>query len=143
MQDAGFRPIEGGRTSINSLDSFVGTYQGSMQDLGSVGVRAAHIAHDRNVFLIAGIAPAQLFDRARPVFTESLRSFRPLSASEAERIQPNRIDVYTAREGDSWQSIAERQGKGVIKAPTLAIMNGHTVSEPPKPGERLKIVVGG
>ena len=48
-----------------------------------------------------------------------------------------------AREGDSWESIAERQGKGFVKPTTLAIMNNHGVNDPPRPGECLKIVVAG
>jgi predicted Zn-dependent protease len=143
MQRAGFRAISGNRVSINGLEAFLGTYQGVLEGLGSVGLRAAHLTHERQVFMFAGLAPARLYERAEPVLTASLRSFRPLPAAEAANIQPNRIDLYTAREGDTWQSIAERQGRGVVKPDTLAIMNGHRVAEPPKAGERLKIVVGG
>jgi predicted Zn-dependent protease len=66
-----------------------------------------------------------------------------MTRAEAEGIRPNRIDLYTARHGDSWQSIAEHEGRGVVKASTLAIMNGHTVTDQPRPGERLKIVTAG
>jgi predicted Zn-dependent protease len=143
MQKAGFRALEGSRSTINGLDAFVGTYEGTLQDLGRVGVRAAHIAHERNIFMVAGLAPTQLFERAERELTTTIRSFRPLTAAQAEAIRPNRVDLYTAREGDTWQSIAERQGKGLIKPTTLAIMNGHAVNDQPRPGERLKIVVAG
>jgi predicted Zn-dependent protease len=143
MDSAGFRAASGGRTTINGLDAFVGTYQGSLQGLGRVTVRAAHIALDREVLFVAGIAPQQTYDRSEPAFIKSINSFRPLSRSDAEAIRPNRIDLYTAREGDTWQSIAERAGRGVMKASTLAIMNGHAVNDQPRPGERLKIVVAG
>jgi predicted Zn-dependent protease len=143
MEQAGFRAVDGRRTTINRLDAFVGTYQGAMQDLGQVGVRAAHIAHDRNVFLVAGLAPVELFERSEEELTNAVRSFRALTASEAENIRPNRLDVYTARAGDTWQSIAEGQGKGLVKPATLAIMNGHPVNQQPRPGERIKIVVAG
>jgi predicted Zn-dependent protease len=66
-----------------------------------------------------------------------------MTLGEAEGIRPNRIELYTARDGDSWQSIAEHQGHGLVKASTLAIMNGHTVTDQPRPAERLKIVVAG
>jgi predicted Zn-dependent protease len=125
------------------LNAFVATYQGTSEDVGRVGVRAAHISHDSNVFVLAGLAPTEQFDRAEPVFTRSLRSFRPLKPGEAEDIRPNRIDFYTTRDGDTWQSIAERQGRGVVMAATLAIMNGRAVNEQPRPGERIKIVVAG
>ena len=143
MDSAGFRAASGGRTTINGLEAFVGTYQGSLQDLGRVTVRAAHIALDREVLFVAGIAPQPTYDRSEPAFVKSINSFRPLSRTEAESVRPNRIDLYTAREGDTWQSIAERAGRGVIKASTLAIMNGHSVNDQPRPGERLKIVVAG
>jgi predicted Zn-dependent protease len=143
MQTAGFRIVDGGRTTINGLDAFVGTYQGAMQDAGTVGVRAAHIAHDQNVFILAGLAPAGIFAREEPHFTRTINSFRPLSRAQAEEIRPNRIDFYTARAGDTWQSIAERQGKSVVKATTLAIMNGYGANQQPRPGERIKIVVAG
>jgi hypothetical protein len=45
--------------------------------------------------------------------------------------------------GESWQSIAQHAGRGFTNAATLAIMNGHDVSDQPTPGERVKIVVEG
>jgi predicted Zn-dependent protease len=143
MQRAGFEAVDGSRTTLNGLEAFVGTYQGVLEDLGRVGVRAAHVVHDRNVYLIAGLAPAQIFNQFEPELTPAVRSFRPLSAAQAAEIRPHRIDLYTVRQGDTWASIAERAGAGVIKPSTLAIMNGRTAAEPPRPGERLKIVVQG
>jgi predicted Zn-dependent protease len=143
MEGAGFRPLQGGHMTINGLDAFVGTYAGTLQDVGRVEIRAAHIMHDRTVFLVAGIAPQQTYTNIEPAFTRAIESFRPMTRGEAENIRPNRINLYTARQGDTWQAIAERAGKGVVKASTLAIMNGHAVNDQPRPGERLKIVVAG
>jgi predicted Zn-dependent protease len=84
--------------------------------------------------------PAQAFEQADGAFTQTIRSFRPLTAAEAENIHPNRIDIYTVRAGDTWQSIAERSG-GVVDARTLAIMNSSQAAL--QPGARIKIVVGG
>jgi predicted Zn-dependent protease len=143
MEGAGFRVLDGGRATINGLDAFVGTYQGTIQDLGQVTVRAAHVVHGGQVFLIAGLAPPQVYPRLEPVFSRTINAFRPMTRAEAEGIRTNRVALYTARAGDSWQSIAERQGRAVVKATTLAIMNGHAVNDQPRPGERLKIVVAG
>ena len=134
--------MSGGETTINGLTAFVGTYQGTLQTVGQVVVRAGHIVEDRNVYLVAGVAPPQIYDRVEPAFSQTIRSFRAMSRGEAEEIRPNRVDLYTAREGDTWQSIAERQG-ALIKPTTLAIMNGHAVNEQPRSGARLKIVVAG
>lgn len=142
MASAGFRQLDGQRTSINGLDAYVGTYQGTMQGLGNVGTLAAHIVHRDNVYLLAGIVPANAFQAAQQAFSQAIRSFRPLSASEAEQIRPNRVDIYTVRAGDTWDEIARRTG-GVIKPATLAIMNDSDPETPPRAGERVKVVVEG
>ena len=68
---------------------------------------------------------------------------RALTKAEAEGIHPNTIELYTARNGDTWQGIAEHQCKGVINPSTLAIMNNHAVNDQPRAGEKLKIVIAG
>jgi len=143
MTNAGFRASSGSTTIINGLEAFVGTYSGQLQNFGRATVRAAHVALARDVLLLAGIAPADDYTRAESAFTRTINSFKPLSRADAEAIAPNRIDLYTARQGDTWQSIAARQGGGVVKPTTLAIMNGHAVNDQPRPGERIKIVVAG
>ena len=144
MANAGFQQVSGERARLNGLDAYVGTYQGQMQGLGNVATVAAHIVHNRNVYLLAGLAPAGAFRQAQQSFTESIRSFRELSQQEAADIRPNRVDIYTVRSGDTWESIAGRMGEAAgIKPSTLAIMNSYEPNQPPKPGDRIKIVVEG
>jgi predicted Zn-dependent protease len=76
------------------------------------------------------------------LFSASIQSFRQLSAQEADRIQPYRITFYTARSGDSWESLAKQGGSGIRPA-TLAIMNGYDPGTPPRAGARLRTVAGG
>jgi predicted Zn-dependent protease len=143
MRDAGFRQVEGGRRSINGLDAYAGTYEGRMQSLGDVRMRAAHIAHQRFVFMVAGISPRDLYAGAEPSFVSTIASFRALSRNEAVNVRPNRIDFHTVRAGDTWQSIAAREGGANVPAVTLALMNGSAPSQQPAPGTRVKIVVAG
>ena len=142
MSSAGFRPVRGERTTINNLEAFVGVYEGQIQDLGPVGVRAAHIAYDGKVYIVAGLVAPEAFQQADGAFLSSIRSFRSMSAAEAEKIRPNRVDFYVVRAGDTWQSIAERSD-GVITPATLAVMNNSTPGSMPQPGSRIKIVVSG
>jgi predicted Zn-dependent protease len=142
MQNAGFRQIDGAPTTVNGVEGYLGTYVGAIQSLGRVQARVLHVRHDRSVYLVAGLAPVDEYPRVIGAFSKSLQSFRGLSPAEAESIRPNRVGLYTARSGDTWQGLAERQSKGIVKATTLAIMNGHPVNDQPQPGERLKIVVG-
>ena len=142
MENAGFRILSGSRDRINGLDAFIGLYQGSLEGLGNVRVRAAHILHNGNVYLVAGFAAPNIFDPLDSAMLMSIRSFKPLTADEAAAVHPNRIDIYVVRPGDSWPSIAERSG-GVIKPSTLAVMNGAEPNSQPMVGSRIKIVVGG
>jgi len=140
LGQSGLRLVSGGATKVNSLDAFIGTFQGQLQDVGSAGLRIAWIAHDKRVYRIAGLAPAQYFNQVEPAFSATLRSFRPLAASEARDIRPNVVALYPVREGDTWQRIATGPGRDLVPAATLAVMNGRSVEEQPRAGDRIKIV---
>lgn len=142
MRASGLTEVSGGETTINGLPAYVGVYQGTLKDLGDVVVRAAHISHAGRIYLLAGLSPPQVYRQAEQVFARAIESFHQISAAEAAAIKPNRVQVYTARAGDTWQSLAARGGDAV-KPATLAIMNDHDPAEAPRAGERLKIVVGG
>jgi predicted Zn-dependent protease len=142
MQGAGLRLVQGERTTINGLEAFVGVYEGQIEGLGPVASRAGHIRHDGRIYLVVGLVPPGAFRQADATFDTSIRSFRPLSASEAESIRPDRVDIHVVRQGDTWEALAERS-RGAIRAPSLAIMNNHDPGQQPQPGTRVKVVVGG
>ncbi len=143
MRRAGFRLVSGEPADLAGLRAFLGLYRGRAGALGEARARAAHIAYERRVFVLVGLASVSEFARVEPDFLRAIRSFRPLGREEAAQIQPNRIGFYVVRPGDTWQSIAARASEGNVKASTLAIMNHSPVNEQPRPGERIKIVVGG
>ena len=142
MQGAGFRAVQGERATLDGLDAFVGVYQGQIEGLGAVTSRAAHIAYDGKVYLVAGLVAPDLFQQADSAFLGTIRSFRRLSASEAASIRPNRIDLHVVRTGDTWAALAERS-KGAVTAATLAVMNNLAPGSQPQVGARIKIVVEG
>jgi predicted Zn-dependent protease len=105
-------------------------------------MRAAHIVHGRDAYVLAGFAPDAEFGKIDGAIAASIKTFRELSQREAADVRPNRLDFYTVRAGDTWQSIAQRSG-GLVRATELAIMNDHEVSDQPDVGEHIKIVVIG
>jgi len=143
MRKAGFTVVDGTMSKINGNDAHIGTYRGKAKDVGDVVMRAAHIQVGRQLYVVAGFTPKDEFDRVDPEIQSSVKTFRQLTMQEASNIHPNRLDFYTVRKGDSWQSIAARQGKGYVNAATLAIMNDHEVSAQPQPGDRVKIIIEG
>jgi predicted Zn-dependent protease len=140
MANSGFRQLNGQPATINGADAYVGTYQGNLQGLGNVVVLAAHIVHERNVYVLAGLAPPGDLTSVRPAIQSSIGSFRSLTREAAAAIKPNRLDIYTVRAGDTWQTIAERTG-GTLSSETLAIMNSHDPGQQPSAGDRVKVVV--
>jgi predicted Zn-dependent protease len=142
MNAARFRRAEGQAASLNGADAYVGVYQGELNGLGRVVMRAAHIQQGRQVFLLAGFAPEPEFARVERDIAAAIASYRPLTQREADEIEPNRLNFYVVRVGDSWQSIAARGGN-LVRATDLAIMNNHSVADQPKPGLRIKVVVEG
>ena len=141
MTKAGFQEVSGQRTNINGLNAYVGTYRGTV-NRSQVQMRAAHIQAGGQTYVLAGLATPGEFSRVNAAFKNTIQSFRSISRQEADRIQPNHIDFYTVRSGDTWTTIAERAGGG-LKATTLAIMNGSNGGTQPRAGDRIRIVVGG
>jgi len=142
MARAGLRETSGQNTEINGLQAYVGVYQGALENT-QVAVRAAHIRTPQQTYLLAGVTSPGDFSRADRLFVDAIRSFHSISAQEAERIQPNRVDFYVVKPNDTWESLARTVSSGVKDAQALAIMNGVTVSTPPRPGDRIRIVVAG
>jgi predicted Zn-dependent protease len=143
MQNAGFVPVDGGLADLNGLRAYVGTYRGQSAEGTPLMVRAAHIDHAGHVYLLAGVAPERVYAGVEPAFSGTIRSFEPMTAAEAAVLRPNRIALTFVRGGDTWASIAARAGEGLVKASTLAIMNHSPADRPPRPGERIKVVVTG
>ena len=142
MSKMGWKPRSRGATKVNGLDAVRGVYDGSVSKLGSVTADVLHVAIGRRVFLLAGIAKRDRFAEADRQFAPALKAVRELSAREASSLRPNVVGLYTTVAGDSWQSIASKQGL-IVRASALAIMNGHAVTDQPAAGEHIKIVVGG
>jgi predicted Zn-dependent protease len=151
MRESGYKPTDMTSATVSGMQAVVGTYEGNASGIGKVTARGAHVVLGRpsttirtgNTYFIGGIAPPEIYPRVAGDFDKAIQSFRQMSPDEANAVEPNIIDFYTAREGDTWQSIAQREGKGFVSANTLAIMNDHTIDQQPKPGTRLKIVVAG
>jgi predicted Zn-dependent protease len=142
MSKKGWKARSRSATKVNGLDAVRGVYDGSVSKLGSVTAHVLHVAIGRRVFLLAGIATRDRFAEADRQFAPALQTVRELSTREASSLRPNVVGLYTTAAGDSWQSIASKQGL-IVRASTLAIMNGHAVTDQPAAGEHIKIVVGG
>ena len=134
MAGTGFVEVQGTTSEINGLDAYIGTYSQDVRGVGPMIARVAFIQSGSSVYLFGAFADADGYRLVERDVHDSIHSFRRLSRDEADRIRPNRLDVYRVQSGDTWQRIAQRVGAEIVPAATLAIMrrvSGRTSSRCP------------
>jgi predicted Zn-dependent protease len=143
MSASGLRALAGEPVRLGEADAFVGTFEGRLQSGGRVVARAAYISTGGTVYRLAGLATADGFASVAGEFEATIRSFRTLTAAEAERIRPNRVRLHVARRGDTWDSLAQGASQGNVAGPALAVLNGASPDTAPADGQLVKVVVAG
>lgn len=127
------------RTTINGLPA---AYGAARVNTGQSTVDVVVVAYEfaRNqAFHFATITPAgrsSLFD---PMF----QSMRRISANEAAQVVPRRLDVVTARQNDTVQTLASRMAYSNAQVERFRVLNGLASNAQLVPGEKYKIVVRG
>lgn len=141
MAEAQLVERAGESTTINGLPAFVGVYTGGAGNQAIVA-RVGFIAHAGRLYQVAGVAAEGAFNQADGAFRQVIGSFRGMSAAEADRVQPARVDFRVVRSGDTWASLARLSG-GAVSPSALAIMNGASPSSTPATGSRIRVVIEG
>jgi predicted Zn-dependent protease len=127
------------RTTINGLPAVFGA---ARVNTGQQQVDVTVIAYEfspSQAFHFATITPA---GRAS-VFNSMFNSMRRITANEAAQVIPRRIQVVTARNGDTVQSLAGRMAYGNAQVERFRVLNGIASNADVVPGQRYKIVVRG
>ncbi len=125
-------------TSINGLEAATGRIRIDIAGKPHTVIFAAIRIRDR-IFRLFGIAGADDRETLRGL-SRALTSFRPLTPSEAAKMQPFRLRGYTVREGDTVPFLAA--GLPFVRARDewFRTLNGYGEDEPPQPGDRVKLV---
>lgn len=127
------------RTTINGLPALYGA---ARVNTGRQNVDVTVIAYEfsnSQAYHFAAITPAG----RGSTFNAMYNSMRRLSANEAAQVVPRRIDVVTARQGDTVQSLAGRMAYGNAQVERFRVLNGLAGNAQIVPGEKYKIVVRG
>jgi predicted Zn-dependent protease len=80
------------------------------------------------------------FERFRPLFAQSARSFRPLADADRRRIVVARLRAQAAREGETLSALVRRAG-GAWNPEQTAIANGVDVDSRLQPGWLVKVPI--
>jgi predicted Zn-dependent protease len=134
----GMVPQTGREVAINGNPAFLGTYAVRTQDGGTLAALAAFIQYRDQIFEVVGITSN--VRGTGDEIEESIRSFDRLTDPTILRAQPDRLQIYTAREGDTLTTIAQRTSNPRVGADELAILNRLAAGQPITPGRLVKTV---
>jgi predicted Zn-dependent protease len=137
---SGVRPQSAQNVTINGNRAVLANYVIRTQ-AGSVVALAGFIEYRNQIFQIVGTtADPQRFGAE---IERSIRSFERVTDPRILRAQPDRLKVYTARQGDTLATIARLTNNPRVSADDLAILNRLAVDQPITAGRVLKIVEPG
>jgi predicted Zn-dependent protease len=141
LASRGLTPQSGREVMINGYPAFLATYVLRTQNGGSLAALAGFIQYRDRIFQIVGIT--QDVRRYGSLIEDSIRSFDRISDERILRAQPDRLQIYTAREGDTLVAIAQRQNNPRVSADELAILNRLASGQAITPGRLVKVVERG
>ena len=137
LASRGVVPVRSEEIMIHGNRAFLGTYA-IRSDGGTIAALAAFIEYRNRIFEIVGLTSD--FPRYGRTLGESIRSFDRVTDQRILRAQPDRLRIYTAQQGDTLNSIAQRTNNPRVNADELAILNRLAISQPISEGRLLKIV---
>jgi predicted Zn-dependent protease len=127
------------RTTINGLPAVYGAARvNTGQSTVDVVVVAYEFARDQ-AFHFATITPAGRSSVFGPMFD----SLRRISASEAAQVVPRRVEVLTASQTDTVQTLASQMAFSNAQVERFRVLNGLASNARLVPGQRYKIIVRG
>ena len=114
--------IEGSRLSLNGNSAYLGRYR-LQSDSGAVEVLAAFISYGKNLYQMAGMTSSSQYNSFAQVFNRTIRDFRPLTDSRILSVQPDRIQIYRARRGETIRSLWKPKPQSGISVEDIALLN--------------------
>jgi predicted Zn-dependent protease len=141
LASRGLTPQAVEETRIHGFNAVLARYVLAQQQGGVLNAVAAFIEYRNQILQIVGVTPD--LRRFGDVFEQSVRSFDQISDQRILRVQPDRLKIYTAREGDTLTVLAQRNANPRVSADDLAVLNRMAVDQPVTPGRLLKIVEKG
>ncbi len=126
--------------TINGMRAATAAYGGKVQGR-NVTIRVVAVEWKKGQFFRFQIAiPTNTLASIVEDLKKTTYSFARLNAAE-KKITPPRIDVVTARAGDTLQSFARRMAAGPYREERFLVLNGLRSAADIKAGQRYKIIV--
>jgi predicted Zn-dependent protease len=134
------RLVEGGRTSIHGNPAWTGVFLLQQTSGQVLQVQAGFVSHRERLYQIVGVADRRNFGEYASRLRNAIGSFAELTDARALGVQPDRVEIRSARAGDTLTKIAEEIANPRVTARDLGVLNRIPPDEPLPAGSRIKIV---
>ena len=137
----GTRPQNARVVKINGYNAVLASYILRNPRGSAVTALAGFIEYRNQILQIVGTTSD--FRRFGSILEESIRSFNAISDRRILEVQPDRLKIYAAQEGDTLTALARSRSNPRVTADDLAVLNRLAIDQPITPGRLLKIVEKG
>ncbi len=135
----GIQFLEGSSLQINGHSAYMGRYRQQAEG-NVVDVLAAFISYGKNIYQLAGMAPASAYSSFASTLEGSIRGFRELTDAGILSVQPDRISIYRARQGETLRSLWKSRSQSRITLEDLALLNRLDPDQVLSTGTPVKLV---
>ena len=142
-EQPGVELLEGENTRINGNRAFIGTYRFQDSQGNRLGALTAFIDFGGQLYQILGLAPTQTFRQYSRTFEDSLTSFSRLTDRNLLNVQPDRLQIRTARRGQTLRQITQAVNNPRMNAEALSRLNRIDVDESLSAGTLVKVIEAG
>ena len=137
----GLTPQSGGPITINGNRAYLALYALRDENGGAVPALVAFIEYRQQLYEILG--PMADLQRSRTPIESAIRSFDRLTNQRILAMQPDRLRIYTTRQGDTLESLAARYANPRVTAADLALLNRLPTTQSLTDGRLIKVVEKG
>jgi predicted Zn-dependent protease len=136
----GVVPQSSERTVINGNRAFLALYPVQVEG-GVLAAMVGFIEFQDRIFQIVGVTGN--LQRYGSELEACIRSFNRLTDQRLLAAQPDRLRLYTAKQGDTLAAISQRLNNPRVDADDLAILNRLAIDQPIQSGRLIKTVEKG
>ena len=129
------------KATINGNRAYLGLYTVQDSNGAAIPLVAAFIEYRQQLYEILG--PMSNTARYRTTLETAIRSFDRLTNQRILSMQPDHLRIYTARQGDTLQSLADRYGNPRVTVDDLALLNRLAATQTLAAGRLIKVVEKG
>jgi predicted Zn-dependent protease len=126
--------------TVNGRPAAVGFGRVSVSGRPAMAMFSAVRGADGNVYRFLYAKSAQLTRADVAAFEQSLRSFRPLSAAEAAKLQPTRVRLVTVKPGDTIDTFTRQMDVDQDPRGLFVLLNGLDRGRSLEPGDQVKVL---